>query len=101
MLVRQCEVDRQRLYDCFEELEEKTSWAQLAITGAALVAPKLKLMLPVIQFLLPKLLSSNAAKDATGGIRHAVTAALEFVQKILAVGKGMKVLPQLFPSRSK
>ncbi len=101
MLIRQCEVDRQKLYDCFDELEDKTSWAQLAITGATMVAPKMKLMLPVIQFLLPKLLSSSAAKDATGGIRQVITTALEFAQKVLAVGKGLKVLPSLLPGRSK
>jgi len=101
ILIRQCEADRQKLHECFAELEGKTSWAQLAIMGTSMMAPKLKLMLPVIKFLLPKLLSSGAAQEATGGVKQAITTAVEFAQKLLAVGKGLKVLPQLLPGRFK
>ena len=101
LLIRQCDVDRQKLYDCFEELEEKTSWAQLAVAGATVMAPKLKLMMPVIQFILPKILSSGAAQDAAGGIKHVVSTALEFVQKLLLAGKGLKGLQGLLPAKFK
>ncbi len=99
LLIRQCEVDRQKLYDCFEELEEKTSWMQLAIAGATIAAPKMKLLIPVIGFLLPKLLSSNAAKGASGSFRQTLSVASGIAQKVVAVSKGLKLIPQFLPRR--
>ncbi|MEM6601693.1 MAG: hypothetical protein AAF649_09940 [Verrucomicrobiota bacterium] len=101
LLIRQCEQDRQKLYDCFEELEEKTGWTQLAVAGASVMAPKLKLILPVVELLLPKLLASTAAQDATSGVKQVVSTALALMQRLRTVSKGLKVLPGLLPARFK
>ena len=98
--MRQCNVDRQKLYDCFEELEVKTGWAQLAFTGAGLVAPKLKMFLPLAGFILPRLMSKVSSNQASNGLKNIISTALDMTQKVMMVSKGLNVLPQLFSRKS-
>lgn len=99
LLIRQCEVDRQWMADCLDELEEKTSWAQLAITGASIAAPKLKLLVPVLNYVLPKLLSAKVTGGAVGGVRNFISVVLDTAQKAMTLSKGLSFLPKLLPSK--
>lgn len=101
LLIRQCELDRQKLSHCFDELDRKTSWTQLAITGGVLLAPKMKLLIPVLTFIVPKFLASTSGKGAAGSMKRGVAVVIDLVQKALVFNKGLKILPQLLPWRFK
>ncbi len=95
-LIAQCDRDRIEFDDCLLKIEQQTSWSRLAILGMGVVAPRWKMLVPVLAFVAPRLV---AWLPASPGFKKALGSVLDWGRRAVAFSEGLKIIPRLLPGR--
>jgi len=97
LLLVQCDLDRKRLVGCVADLESRTTWVQLGAQLSLFLAPRLKVLLPVAGFLLPRLLSGvMTGKKGTVSAKSVFGKVGQGVLMVSGVGKKISLLLRAF-----
>ncbi|MEM6822769.1 MAG: hypothetical protein AAF558_12615 [Verrucomicrobiota bacterium] len=98
-LILKCDEDRRQMVSSFDELDHQLSVPQLGMTAGTLLLPKLKLLVPVLGFVLPSLLrrSKSETRKKTMGLFKMIGLGISILQKTSLLSRGLKVLPKLWP----